>query len=244
MFDSVVRSAIQSVGILCIMLLPDSANSEALDPGSTLCLHPVQIPVDEEDAGERRSNIEEKLTQALKGASFSVADPNAVRDLVERTRAESGGFIDPLTGQRDEPRYLRYRNRLATALHNDLNCDGQLIAQVVLVRARFAMGFAYWDGASIPVISTGRAFMQVIGGVYETGWVNALSLWLEVLDLEGNGVAFRSAGIEPLVQFAVLRDVDSLPDDLWLTDTEKINAAIALALGDGGVSLREQGTPF
>jgi len=204
----------------------------------------VKIPVDEDEAEERRSNIEEKLIQALEGASFSVADPKAVRDLVERVRAESGGFVDPVTGQRDEPRYLRYSDRLATALHDELDCDGQLTARVVLVRARFAAGMAKWDGASIQVISNGRAVLQVLGGVYETGWVNALSLWLEVLDLEGNGLAFRSAGIETLARFAVLRDVDSLPEDLWLTDTEKIDASIASALGNGGISLREQGTPF
>lgn len=223
-------------------ILADVATAGALEPGSRLCLYPVELPVAEKEGDERRSTIEKKLVKALVAASFTVADPQAVRDLAERVRKESGGFIDPVTGQRDEPRYRRYRAQLAGALRGEHHCDAQLVVRVVPVRAHFEAGTAKWDGVTDQVSSTGRVLLQTLGGFYESGWVGALSLWLHALDLEGNDLAFRSAGVETLVELALLRDQDLLPEDRWLMDTQKLDAAIQSALGIAGASLREQGT--
>ena len=69
------------------------------------------------------------------------------------------------------------------------------------------------------------------------------TLWLRVLDLEGEEIAFRSAGIETLINFAVVKDKDRLPPDRWLRDDAKIAAAIASALGPEGAFLRTDGSP-
>jgi hypothetical protein len=63
-------------------------------------------------------------------------------------------------------------------------------------------------------------------------------LWLRLLDLQGDEIGFRSAGIEAVVQLAVLEDKDLLPDDQWLTDGTKLAAAIGSALGASGSALR------
>jgi hypothetical protein len=85
--------------------------------------------------------------------------------------------------------------------------------------------------------------LNALAGVHESGWVAAFSLWLHVYDLEGNDLAFRSAGIESLVSLAVLRDQDVLPEDVWLTNLDKVDAAIRSAIGPNGEALRLRGTP-
>ena len=89
-------------------------------------------------------------------------------------------------------------------------------------------------------MSTGRV---LLGGLNERGWVAALSLWIRMTDLEGDEIAFRSGGIEPLVSLAVLRDKDRLPEDRWLRDSGRLDGAIRAALGPGGRRLRDAGTP-
>jgi hypothetical protein len=64
-----------------------------------------------------------------------------------------------------------------------------------------------------------------------------------VFDFEGNLIAFRSAGIETPVQLAVVEDRDLLPEDRWLTDEARLDAAILSALGPRGESLRLHGAP-
>jgi hypothetical protein len=204
-------------------------------------MHPVQAPLPEED--ERRSNLERRLVAALIAAAFRVAEPPAVRELEERIRKECGGFVDPATGERDARRHRAYRERLAAALRTELGCDAQLHVSVASVRASFVNGKASWDGISQQVSSTGRIVLSALAGYTESGWVSALSLWLHVTDLEGNDLAFRSAGIETPVSFAVMEDRDLLPEDRWLTDGERLDAAIASALGPLGASLRERGAP-
>jgi len=228
--------------LLCALLGPMLAHHAAaapLDRGAKLCLHPIRLPFDEGEEGERRTNFQRKLVEALNAVSLEVASPEAVDELVSRVRTESGGYFDPLTGSRDERRYLAYREQLARALSDELGCDGQLFASVVLLRARLDGTHAYWDGTSIQVVSTARGLLE--GGF--SGWVGALSLWLDVLDLEGHQVAFRSAGIETLVSLAVIREQDLLPRDRWLTDEARIDAAIASALGINGSGLRGRGRP-
>ena len=85
--------------------------------------------------------------------------------------------------------------------------------------------------------------MNALAGVQESGWVSAFSLWLQVTDLAGKNVAFRSAGIETPVTFAVVEDQDLVPEDRWLTDEVRFGDAIRSALGPLGEALRLHGRP-
>jgi hypothetical protein len=233
-----------AVCVVAISLAAGSAAAaEPLDEGATLCLYPIALPFSDETAKERRPSIQEQLSAALIGARFRLPDPAAVEALEQRVRREVGGFVDVEMGTRDGPRYQAYLERLASALHDELGCDAQLHASVVTLRARFTAGVARWDGYTQKVSSTGRIVMSAIAGVYESGWVGAFSLWLSVVDLEGNPIAFRSAGIETPVQFAVVEDSDVVPEDRWLKDPVRIGEAIYSALGPGGESLRRNGVP-
>jgi hypothetical protein len=229
---------------VCLFTLPAAAEPPGpLGEGAKLCLYPLELPFSEGQAEKRRPALEKKLVDAFGAASFTLADSAAVKALEERVRTDAGGYIEPAFGWRDGPRYLAYRERLAQALRDELGCDGQLFASVVTLRAWFANGVAHWDGTDQQVSSTGRQVMNALAGVEERGWVSAFSLWLHVTDLAGEDVAFRSAGIETPVQFAVVEEKDVVAEDRWLTDEARLDAAIASALGPNGDALRQHGTP-
>jgi hypothetical protein len=238
MSDSLLRA----VALLC-WLLASPCFAQQLAEGTKLCPHPVSVPMSDVHAEPQRSNVERKLFAALREASFELAEPTAVRALQERVRTESGGYIDAATGERDEARFRAYRKALGSALHAEFGCDAQLHASVVQLRAPFAGGVASWDGTSQAVSSDGRRALHIFRGIREQGWVTALSLWLRVLDRDGNEIAFRSAGIETPVQLAVVEDRDFVPEDRWLTDEARLDAAILSALGRQGESLRLHGAP-
>ncbi len=231
-----VRRIARVVAVAATLLAGDG-RAAALAPGAKLCLHPLTLPFRGDD-DPRRTAIEQRLTAALVGASFQVVEPSRVKAVMQRELAAVGGVVDPATGWRLPERYQAYRDRLAGALGRELGCDAQLVASVVPVHASFTNGTAKWDGTSQQVSSTGRIVLQAIAGEVETGWMAAFSLWLRVLDLAGDDIAFRSAGVEPLVHLAVFKDKDLVPEDQWLTDAARLDAAIASALGPGGAALR------
>jgi hypothetical protein len=243
MFDP-GRCLVVCAAAACLLALPAAAEPPGpLGEGAKLCLYPLELPFSEAQTEKRRPALEKKLIDALAAASFSVADPVAVKTLEERVRKDSGGYIDPPLGWRDGARYSAYRERLEHALRDELGCDGQLVASIVTLRAAFVAGVARWDGAEQKVSSTGRLVMNALAGVEERGWVNAFSLWLRVTDLAGQDVSFRSAGIETPVQFAVVEEKDVVAEDRWLTDEARLDAAIGSALGARGEALRLRGKP-
>lgn len=224
-------------------ILAGSAAAEPLGSGSTLCLRAIEVPLDEHEGEERRGQLQQRLRDALTAASFKVPDPVAVEDTLKRVEKEVGGVVDPATGRRDATRYHSFTQQRAAALVREFGCEAEIFARVASVQAPFMGGTATWDGTNETVSSTGRRVMNALGGVIESGWVRALSLWLHVTDLEGNDLAFRTAGIECLGSLAVLRDQDALPPDLWLSDSKKLDAAIQSALGVSGFALRHLGKP-
>jgi hypothetical protein len=207
-------------------------------PGAVVCLHRAQLPFTGGIADARRTAIEQRLAAALTRESFTVVEPDRVVAVHERVLKAAGGFFDPATGVVDGARYRAVGERLARAFATELHCDVRLVPSVEVVRAHFDSGVAQWDGATQQVSSTGRIVLNVLTTTIESGWVGAFSLWLRLVDLNGEEIAFRSAGIEALVQLAVLEDKDLMPQDQWLTDDTKLDAAIASALGAGGSTLR------
>lgn len=242
MSGSLSRACCILAGFVSAVIASPSAGLP-LAEGTKLCLHPVVVPMSDGHAEPQRSNLEHKLVAALREASFELSDPAAVSALEDRVWKASGGLLDPATGERDEARLRVHRTSFGAALRAELGCEAQLRASVVQLRAPFRGGVASWDGTTQEVSSGGRRALNAFAGVVERGWVSALSLWLRVLDLEGNTIAFRSAGIETPVQFAVVEEKDFLPEDRWLTDESRLDAAIRSALGAKGESLRLHGAP-
>jgi hypothetical protein len=239
----VARRLFGSCSVAAVLLIGETGLAGVLHPGTRLCLHPVRLPITDWKDDPRTHSIQTKLVGTLETQGFEVADPDVVDAIVTRIDADIGGTIDPYTGRRDPQRHQARLSALGDALRTQLGCEARMLAHVEPVWAFFTLGSATWDGTTERVSSVGRVALQVLGGAYELGHVRGFSLWLRVLDLEGRQITFRSAGIELLVQLAVIKEQELLPEDQWLRDEAKIDAAILSALGRNGGALRRKGDP-
>ncbi len=200
-----------------------------------LCLLPAQLPFPEDD--ERRDRLEQLVIRRFEAASIAVTPSREVRALLEQVDERSGAIFDPATGRIDAARDAVFREDVAKSVASAFGCTGFLQLSLAIVQAYYNGVSANWDGQSVRVNSGGRiaarAFASVLIGAYisEEGWVPALSLWIRVTDLRERDRAFRSAGIEPIMDFSYSRGDDLLPEDRWLRDEERLEEALDSALG-------------
>ena len=234
--------AVLVAGCAVLVAAPASSEQEGFPASTRFCQLRGDLPIANSEDDERREDLDLRLATALTTFGYTVVPGDAVTPALETFDEEFGGYVDPLTGVRIPERYEAYRAERAAMLEREFDCDYIVHASVVQLRAFHNAGFAQWDGQSQQVISTGRLVMGVLGGVAESGWVAALSLWVRVSALDGDEVAFRSAGIETLVTIS-MGETDLLPEDTWLTDQHRLRDAFDLALGREGDAFRERSTP-
>lgn len=200
-----------------------------------LCILPPVLPFAEDD--DRRERLEHIVRRSFEGASIEITPSTEVRALLEKVGERSGAIFDPATGRVDAAREEIHRADIESSVRDAFGCDGFIELRLANILAWYDGVSATWDGQSTRVNSGARiatnVFVCVVAGacVSEYGWVPALSLWIRVMDLRRQDIAFRSAGIEPLMDFSLSRDKDLLPKDRWLRDEKKLEEAVASALG-------------
>jgi len=233
----IARSGRARVPILAVIVLLLSASDAA---ATRLCFLPLSLPFDEDD--ERFGMVEEKITNVFESAGFETTDSEDVREVYEPVNDEWGEVFDPLTGRILGEQQARFEQEVGAAYRDALGCDALVQVSLALVRAQYTMPTAIWDGTTRQVMSTGRTILTALLGQTQSGWVSALSIWIHLMDLEGNDIGFRSAGVEPLVEISISRDLDKLPEDRWLVDDARFDDALESALGDDAKRLRTRGT--
>jgi hypothetical protein len=216
-----------------VSLCADSAAEPA--PEAVICLCEAKLP---EDLHDRRAQVEAQLSGVLRKLGFRVVEVAAVAPIVERVERESGGSVDPLTGGRDWGRLHAFERALGRALRDELGCTALMEPTVVALVIEWNYGRAYWDGVSAMVVTASRIAYQ--GGIhaYDSGYVGALSLWLELRDLDGRELRFRSGGIELLAQLDT-NGWQYMPKEALLTHPERLQVAVERAVGLTGQWLRD-----
>lgn len=239
--------------VLGILALHPASMAHAL----RVCMLPSELPVPEGD--ERRSDLESRLIARFERAKVAVTGPTEVARILKEVEGRSGAIFDPATGRIDELKQAAYDADVDRSVRDQLDCKWFVRLSVQQVVARYFDNKAQWDGRRVAINSGHRRRLQAfgrgaiivlgaIGGVLiipgrEAGWVPALTLSVHVTDLDGDDVAFRSAGIHPLLSLSVSRGQDLLPEDQWLRNPAEIETAIDLALGDDLALLRTAGRP-
>lgn len=231
---SVARPA--QLVVLASLLVSLAASASAGGP-VRLCLLPLTLPF---EAGDPRgAMLEEKLAQHFEEGDFVVVRSSDTRPLVEANDERWGRIFDPALGTVIQDALATRNRKLGRALSDEHGCQAWISAGVRVLLATYVGGDAKWDGVVVPINSPVRSLF--VGA--ERGWVSALSLWIELFDLAGESLSFRSAGIEPLIHFSLTRSVDRLPEDRWLRDESSVDRAIASALGPMALDLRDRGFP-
>ena len=197
-----------------------------------LCVLPLQSEssVDSQRLGE----LEAILLAALRYHGFEAVDPETSLAAYDRVRRESGGFYDPLTGERDSARFEAFQDALARRLGPELGCQGFLLPRIVFVTAPWHSGLASWDGAR----------EKIPGGASLLGRVAALSLWVSIRSFGERVLYFRAAGIQLTARlqqkgFFSTPQFEPIPPGELLRDDGRFRTAVRAALA----SLGSRGSP-
>ncbi len=225
-------------GALAVAMLMTIASTAT---AARLCVLPLGLPFEADD--DRFELVESKVSGRFEAAGFEIVPAARVAPVVERVEEEFGAVYDPYEGRVIAEAIDRYRSALTQALRNDFGCTGRLQISIIVVEAGFSQGTAEWDGVIQRVSSGGRTALQFLVGVHEFGWMPATSLRVDLMDVEGDTVGFRSAGIEVLGRLSGVSNQDKLPLDRWLRDEEHFMSALDLALGEAAIEMRDAGDP-
>lgn len=224
--------------ILAVVLLASAAEA------ARLCMLPALFPFDEED--ERRERLERIVARHFEAQSITIVTSAEVAPLLEEVDERSGAIFEPATGRIDAARYEIYQSDVERSIREKLGCSGFLQMSLHHVPAWYDGTTASWDGQSTRINSGARIatriFFSILVGatITEQGWVPALSLGIRVADLRLKDVAFRTAGVEPLMDFSYSRSRDLLPEDRWLRDEEILEEAVSSALGQDLSALKAE----
>jgi len=191
----------------------------------TVCLHPTQIPAGIPEPQRKIDSLEFIFNQRLTEVGFTVVPSAKVEESWQAITKREGGVFDPDTGRRDEDRYQRIADRARAEMKTTLGCDVFLAPTVSMVLAPWTEGIAEWDGR--------RDSLQ--GGRNAFGRVPAFSLWVAILDLDGEEIYFGTGGIEVAAELQsefLSERFEGVDESDMLTDGPALYGAVAASLGD------------
>ncbi|MEJ2721432.1 MAG: hypothetical protein P8181_09865 [bacterium] len=167
------------------------------------------------------------LVAGLHKMGYSVIRPQQYKAVWAQLAADSGGFLDPDTGKRDEERMAVAMFETIERLDADFKLDAAMFPDIVVVEAQFAGGRAVWDGAQ-EKIQTGGAMSSVFSGS-QHGVLGALSLKLSVRGTDGTLLFVNSGGIEVLDRLSG-KELVPVPRQELFTDKKRNRESVKIAL--------------
>jgi hypothetical protein len=175
-----------------------------------------------EDWPARSARLGELLAEALERGGFRVVRTDAVVAVWRRQREAHGGYYDVHTGEIDAQVYAAVRADAMADLGRTLGCGAVVRPSVRVVAADWGAGMAHWDGVRQGVGA---------GGWGASGWVKALSLWVNVVDLQERELYFGAGGLQVLAKLGFLGGDSPVGAEAILSDEERNRAGVAEALG-------------
>ncbi|HEB89731.1 MAG TPA: hypothetical protein ENI85_09185 [Deltaproteobacteria bacterium] len=167
--------------------LPDGPSGSP----SRFCVDHVSSPIDPSEDDDRLPAFEKSIGEVLRARGFEVVGAEALNETWKRVFEEAGDLFDRHTGEKDPERYQAARRAALAALHDERGCDFMMIPEIMAVSAAWNYGIVRWDGAVYPFEK------GLLPGHDSYGYVGALSLHLNIYDLEGELVYFGTGGIQP-----------------------------------------------
>lgn len=188
---------------------------------STICVAPVTASAGLQD--ERTEALAASIVGKLRDGGFRAPQVQDYISAREAVTASAPGCFDPATGEADRERCDAQERFFRAVAQRELGCTAFLHASVVRVVAPWRNGIAFWDDTRDSLLT----------GVHWEGWAEALSLWLEIADVEGAPLYWRAAGIELAVRLRspTAKLWDPIPVGQQLRDEVRRRRAVLLGLG-------------
>jgi hypothetical protein len=208
-------------------------------PVKTVAVANVLVPSDLGADATVRTKFHPAIEDKLRQAGFTVVPAQHVGEIREAKERELGGLFDPHTGKLDDAKLATLMSFVRGELKTRFSADAILLSRVRTVTANFAytpmVGVrAKWDGAT-ESLETG-SFDKVVSP-RGSGKVDALSLLVNIEDLNGSALYAYAGGIQVLSKLAPGagqfggNTFVPVPKAELLADQERIQQAVSYALG-------------
>jgi len=161
--------------------------------------------------------FEKMIDSVLTQAGYSVIKTDKTMPIAASVRNSLGGLFDPNSGNIDTIKKKQAYIRFTDSLKKDFAISGVLYPTIIYVTATVNNGIA-WHGRHIPYFGFANIH----------GYITCLSLYVKINDSEGNMIFENAGGIEPIQRINALGDLDNIPSDQLLTNTDNYHAAVGI----------------
>ncbi len=151
----------------------------------TVALVPVRVPDDLDVPESVLTEYDTVLESVLRLSGFAVVPAAEYSKIWSRLTQEAGGFFDPFTGRRDEPKFDAAVRQLYRELNEVAAPDALLFPEIEVVETEYFSRSAEWDGASQRVEAPGGS-----------GWALVLSLVVVLESMDGRELYSNVQGVE------------------------------------------------
>lgn len=141
---------------------------------------------------------------------------------------EIGGFFDPYTGKLDKEKAKKWRRMLIREMEEKYNVNAVMFSSIRKVTAHFSADRARWDGASEGIGKD--KFLKFIMGMSHSGSIPALSLVVELRQVNDSLLYLNAGGIQVLRKIGSNSRSEQIPSEEILTDFDQIQDAVHYAL--------------
>lgn len=173
-------------------VMPQSLFYQRVD---TIVVTTVSLPEGVEAPDSVLTWFEDLIEATLRGAGFTVVPVQEYVDIWNRITEEAGGFFDPFTGERDEPRYEAGVAELFDELKQRFSPDAILYPELWIVEAPTnSGGYARWDGTSEKVDISWESTVLALSLAVVLQNMEGAELYANVWGLEVLEVYDREAG--------------------------------------------------
>lgn len=139
-----------------------------------------------------------------------------------------GGIFDSYTGKLDIEKTKTWRKMIIGEVKEKYNVNAIMFVSIRKVRARFSYDKAMWDGASEGIGKD--KFLKFIMGMSHSGSMPALSLVVELRQVNDSLLYLNAGGIQVLRKIGSNSRSEQIPSEEILTDFDQIQDAVHYAL--------------
>lgn len=139
-----------------------------------------------------------------------------------------GGFFNPYTGKLDKEKTKKWRRMLIREMEEKYNVDAVMFSSIRKVTAHFSSDRAKWDGASE---SVGKdRFLKTIMGISHSGDISALSLIVELREVNDSLLYLNAGGIQVLKKIGAFGGPEDRPSEEILSNVNRMRDAVRYAI--------------
>jgi len=193
----------------------------------TIALAPIVVQANVEASEQKKDKFESHIENKLREAGFSVVPSKEYGDIWKRMSEQTGGYFDPVTGNRDEAKFKSIQERTFQELERKFNVNAILYSSILIVKASFNNYVAEWDGTE-ESFDARHGFIQFLDTSMSSGTIGALSMQALIKDIDGATLYVNRGGIQVVAKY--INGFVPIPKGELLLNEERNVGAVNIAL--------------